>query len=459
MSERFRQSVMFESIADKPVVVKFDQPNQSSDGGAILLKAVDDQMGLSEALTQALEDRRQAAKVDHELPALWRQRLYGIACGYFDGNDAAKLARDPVMKLACHGQASGGQDLASQPTLSRFENAWTRTDLMRAGYGLARTVLASLKERRRGRPVRQITIDLDPVCDPTYGDQQLTFFNGCYDTWCYLPTVVTVQLDQESDKYLVGVLLRAGDRSRNAHDGVAILRRVLALVREAFGRVAVTVRMDSEFAAPEMYEYLEAQERLVYYVGIIPNAVLKRLAAPLMAKAKAKAQKKGQTQRRYRAFRYAAESWKKKRRVVAKAEYLIYPGRLPKENSRFVVTNAKGSSRRAYETYCGRGDHENKLDELKNQLRMDLTSCTRFLANQFRCLLTASAYALYQNLRRKAQGTSLQNAEVQTLRDRIIKVAAVVVQSVRRIWVRLPENFPWAFEWMRIARRCGAETG
>lgn len=318
MSERFRQSVLFDSIAEKPVVVKFDQPNQSTDGGAILLKAVDDQMGLSEVLTQALEDRRQAAKVDYELPVLLRQRIYGIACGYFDGNDAAKLARDPVMKVACHGQASGGQDLASQPTLSRFENAWTRTDLMRAGYALARTVIASLKERRRRRPVRQITIDLDPMCDPTHGHQPLTFFNGGYDTWCYLPTVVTVQLDQESDKYLVGVLLRAGDRSRNAHDGLALLRRVLALVREAFGRVAVTVRMDSEFAAPEMLEYLEAQERLAYYVAIIPNAVLKRLAAPLMAKAKAKAQKKGQTQRRCRAFRYAAESWKKKRRVVAR---------------------------------------------------------------------------------------------------------------------------------------------
>jgi hypothetical protein len=459
MSNGFRQSVLFESIAEKPVVVKFDQPNQSSDGGAILLKAVDDQMGLSEALTEGLQDRRQAGKVDHELPVLLRQRIYGIVCGYFDGNDAAKVGRDPAMKLACQGKASGEQGLASQPTVSRFENAWTRTDLMRAGYALARTVLASLKERRRGRPVRQITIDLDPVCDPTYGEQQLTFFNGYYDTWCYLPTVVTVQLDQESDKYLVGVLLRAGDRSRNAHDGVALLRRVLALVREAFGRVSVTVRMDSEFAAPEMFEYLEAQERLVYYVAIASNAVLKRLAAPLMAKAKAKAQKKGQTQRRYRAVRYAAESWKQKRRVVVKAEYLIYPGRFPKENYRFVVTNAKGSARRAYETYCGRGDHENKLDELKNQLRMDLTRCTKFLANQFRCLLTASAYALSQSLRHKAQGTSLEKAEVQTLRERILKVAAVVIQTVRRIWVRLPENFPWAFEWTRIALRCTAQTG
>jgi len=459
MSDGSRQSVMFESIAEKPVVVKFDQPNQSSDGGAILLKAVDDQMGLSEALTQGLEDRRQAGKVDHELPVLLRQRIYGIACGYFDGNDAAKLRRDPVMKLACHGEASGEQGLASQPTLSRFENAWTRTDLMRAGVALARTVIASLKQRRRGRPVRQITIDLDPMCDPTHGEQQLTFFNGYYDTWCYLPTVVTVQLDQDSDKYLVGVVLRAGDRSRNAHDGVAILRRVLGLVREAFGGASVTVRMDSEFAAPEMFEYLEAQERLVYDVAIAANAVLKRRAAPLMAKAKAKAQKKGETQRRYRAFRYAAESWNKKRRVVVKTEYLIYPGRLPRENYRFVVTNAKGSARRAYETYCGRGDQENKLDELKNQLRMDLTSCTKFLANQFRCLLTAAAYALYQSLRHKAQGTSLERAEVQTLRDRIIKVAAVVIQSVRRIWVRLPENFPWAFEWARIAMRCGAESG
>jgi Transposase DDE domain group 1 len=178
-----RQSVLFSDLSRKPVIAKFDQEHASSDGGAILLQACDRRLGLTEALIGGIDDRRQSGKIRHAIGDLVRQRLYAIGCGYPDANDASRLGVDPISKLLCDRDPVKGADLASQPTLSRFENAFGRADLYRMCVALADTVIERHR-RRLQRKAKRITIDLDPTDDPTHGAQQLAFFNGHYDTWC-----------------------------------------------------------------------------------------------------------------------------------------------------------------------------------------------------------------------------------------------------------------------------------
>ena len=198
-----------------PIVARFDVPHASSDGGLVLLKAVDERLHLTEAVARCLTDPRQPGKVAHSVLDLVRQRVFGLTAGYLDGNDAARLADDPLHKLVLDREPLTGPALGSQPTLSRFENGISRRDLVRMGQGLARTVIAHHRRRLHGR-ARRITIDLDPTDDPTHGQQELTFFNGHYDTACYLPLVATLTFDDEPMQYLVGIVLRPGNAAAGA---------------------------------------------------------------------------------------------------------------------------------------------------------------------------------------------------------------------------------------------------
>src|SRR5436305_9886067 len=231
------QYVMFPGIFKRPVVAKFDQVQGSSDGGAILLKAADRRLGLTEALAACLEDERQAGKVRHEIQELLTQRVMAIACGYEDCNDAASLATDPVHKLLVGRDPVKGEDLASQPTLSRFENSVDRKELFRMAEALADTVIERHRKRLKGR-ARRITIDLDPTDDPTHGPQQLTFCNWHYDTYCYLPMVGFVTFDQEAEQYLVTAVLRPGNAPGSA-GAVGILRRLIERLTEAFPKAKI----------------------------------------------------------------------------------------------------------------------------------------------------------------------------------------------------------------------------
>src|SRR5437899_24566 len=193
----------------KPIVARFDQPHASSDGGAVLVKAVDDRLGLTVRLASAVRDRRQPGKIAHRLRDLVRQRVFGLACGYADCNDAAQLAHDPIHKLLLERDPLDGPALGSQPTLSRFENAVARPDLYRLGSALADTMLVYHHERL-GPDVRLITVDLDATDDPTHGQQEFALFNGYYDTWCYLPLVATVTFNTDPLQYLLEALLQPG---------------------------------------------------------------------------------------------------------------------------------------------------------------------------------------------------------------------------------------------------------
>ena len=449
-----RQSVLFSDLLDRPVVAKFDQPHASSEGGAILLQACDRRLGLTEALIGAIDDRRQSGKIRHAIGDLLRQRLYAIACGYPDGNDASRLASDPIHKLLAGRDPLRGEDLASQPTLSRFENAFGRADLYRMGLALAESVLERHR-RRLKRKVKRITIDLDPTDDPTHGAQQLTFFNGHYDTWCYLPVAGFLTFNEEPEQYLFAYVLRPGNAGA-ALGAIGILSRLLPRLRAAFPRARLRVRLDGGYAAAEIFAFLE-REGLEYVIAMARNKVLKRRAARLMGTARRLSRQSGSTEHVYGECRYAAGRWPERRRVIIKAEVVRHPGREPKDNPRFVVTNLPHSPRHLYEAiYCARGDVENRIKELHHGLDIDRTSCSRFLANQLRGLLTAAAYVLYQELRLHAARTALRSAQVSTLREQLCKLGAWVESSVRRIVLHLPATCLHRHDWQIIARQLGA---
>jgi hypothetical protein len=447
--------LLFPELFERPVTVAFDVPNASSDGGAMLLKAADRRLGLIARLGAALVDDRQRGKVRHGLADLLGQRIYGLALGYEDANDAARLADDPIHKLLLGRDPVHGDALASQPTLSRFENDVTRGELVRMGEAMFETVLE--RHRRRRRKVRRITIDLDVTDDPTHGAQQMAFFNGFYDTWCYLPMLAFLTFDREREQYLCAAALRPGNAATQA-GALTLLTRIVGRLQERFPRARILVRLDGGFAEPELFEFLDTVG-VDYVVAMAKNKVLEREAELDLIVAKVFSEATGRTEHVYTDFAYAAGTWRRERRVVCKAEVVRLEGREPRLNARFVVTNLAGKARRIYErTYCRRGDAENRIKELFD-VAFDRTSCSRFAANQFRVLLAAAAYALLQELRLAARGTAWARAQVNTLRLELLKVGVQVIASVRRIVLRLPAAFPFRDGWRAVALRSGAAPG
>ena len=453
------QCVLFPGILERPVVAQFDQSQGSSDGGAVLLKAADRELGLTAALATCLKDERQEGKVRHELDELLTQRIMAIACGYEDVNDAARLASDPVHKLLVGRDPVQGEDLASQPTLSRFENSVDRKELFCLVEALADTVIERHRQRLHGR-ARRITIDLDPTDDPTHGAQQMSFFNAHFDTYCYLPVVGFLTFDQEAEQYLVTAVLRPGNAPGSA-GAVGILGRLIERLRNAFPGAKIRVRLDGAFAAPEVLYFLDCEPKVEYIVNLAANAVLQRKAESAMKRARRKSKASGRTEHVYGECQYRTrQTWPWKRRVIYKAEVVRAEGKEPKDNARFAVTNMKQSPRWLYEeVYCQRGDLENRIKELHYGMEIGRTSCTNFWANQFRVLMTAAAYVLMQELRLSLRGTASARAQVSTLRERFLKIGARVVTSVRRIVLHLPESFPYLDNFRCLASNLGTHTG
>jgi len=451
------QRVLFSDLFQKPVEVQFDDECSSSDGGAILLKAAEAKLDLIGHLADSLEDDRQSGKVRHSLKDLLAQRTYALCCGYADGNDAGKLASDPIFKLLLDRDPIEGEDLASQPTLCRFENSVGPRELYRMGVALAERVVERHR-RRLGRRVRRVTIDLDPTEDPTHGGQQLSLFNGHYNTWCYLPVAGFLTFNDEPESYLFATVLRPGNAPATL-GAAGLLSRIIERLWQAFPQVKIRVRLDGGFANPELLDFLDAVG-VEYAVAMAKNSALQRFAEPLMRKARARSRQTEQTEHFYGECRYKTKSWSCKRRVIYKAEVTRHPGRSPRDNPRFVITNMKQRPRWIYEkVYCWRGEIENRIKELHHGLEIGRTSCRRFWANQLRVLMTAAAFVVMQELRLWASKTSCGRAQVSTLREQLIKLAARVIVSTRRIVLHLPASCPFANQWRRIACSLGAAYG
>jgi hypothetical protein len=453
--EKITQCLIFPEIFAKPIHFKFDEPHSSSDGGALLLKGADQKLQLTSSLAACLVDKRQATKVKHTIADLLRQRIYGLASGYADANDAARLSHDPVFKLLLDRAPLDGPELSSQPTLSRFENRIGPRENYRLGATLAQSII-NRQQRRRHRKAKRVTIDLDTTDDPTHGQQEFTFFNRHYDTYCYLPLLAFISFDNEPEQYLVTALLRPSNLTEKSPDVVGLLSRLVSLVRAAFPKALLNLRLDGGFACPAMLDFLDSVPRLEYVCGLSKNAVLERKAQPLLAHARQR-EKQGRKPRLYGECRYRAKSWDRTRRVIIKAEIVYNLAGEAKDNPRFVVTNKCQAPKTIYRrAYCSRGEIENRIKELQLGMEIDRTSCSRFQANQFRVLLTVAAYALMQEIRLQAKPTRLARAQVTTLRAQLLKLSARIEQSVRRLVVHLPQSFAYLNEWTRIARRLGA---
>jgi len=454
MPNSTEQCVLFPELLSKPIHVQFNEPDTTSDGGALLLKAVDNKLGLTAALFRCLVDPREAGKIQHPLVDIIRQRVFGLCCGYSDTNDVARVGHDPMQKLLLNRDPLTGDDLASQPTLSRFENTRRRVDLFRMGEQLAHTVIRRHRRRLTGRKCKLVTIDMDPTDDPVYGGQQLAMFNGYYGNSCYLPMLGFISFNNEPDHYLVAAMLRAGNAPAK-QGAIGVLKRLIPELRRAFPFARIRVRLDGGFACPELFAFLEGQ-KAEYLVAMGKNNILSERASSALLCAQVWFDVRDETVQVFGETLYQAQSWSKARRVIYKAEVVSHPGREPRDNCRYVVTNMKQKPKRVYEIYRKRGDSENRIKELKDGLYLDRLSCTNFWANQLRLLLVAAAYVLMQELRLLLGDISDARLQVETLRLQLLKIGGQVKRSARRVVLHLSASHPWRDQWCKLAMALGA---
>src|SRR5215468_5331894 len=394
----------------------FDAGHLTSDGGLIWLARADDQLQLSAAFAAQIPDWRRGA-VQHPLQLLVRQRLLQIACGYEDQDDADTLRGDPLLKLVCGRRPEQDADLASQPTLSRLENAVDH----RTCYRLAQTLVALyLHERERAGVPTRVLLDLDGTDDPTHGAQEGSSYHGYYRQHMYHPLLI---FDGHTNQLITAILRRGTVHA--SHGVVAILRRLVAALRKRWPRVQLEVRADSGFAVPALYEYCE-RVGLAYTIGLAPNPRLRELAAPLVDAAKEQYARTGTKVRLAGEAQYTADSWPHARRVVYKAEQLEKGS-----NLRFVVTSRREQAPLTlYNWYVRRGEPELWIKDLKDACFADRLSCHRFWANQFRLLLHAAAYWLLDTLRRSLMAAGTARMQLDTLRLRLIKIGGWVRQHL-----------------------------
>lgn len=411
------------------------------------MRQIDARLKLSERLAACLTDKRDPSKTQHSLKDLIQTRIFLIGQGYEDCDDADFLREDPMFKTALGRSPETGTGLPSQPTLSRFEQGLILEHGLRYRDLLAMSeIFVNLFVKQcKGKPPKEILLDLDSTDDPTHGQQQMSFFNGFYETHCYIPHYLYAAMDGEAEKHMLAAVLRPGN-THSSHGALSLLSRVIDRLRQAFPKARIRFRADAGFAIPEIYTWFEQQENMVYEIGLPKNNRLLKRGKKLLTKARKEHRKTKEKARLFGEFNYRAKTWKKARRVVMKAE-ILEKG----ENPRFVVTNRIDVTPEAlYESYVDRGDAENRIKELKLDLHAGRTSCMRFKANQLRLILHAASYVLFQALRRLTEGTELAKAQVGSLRMRLLKIGVLVKESVRRVWVHFSSHFAFQKLFMQL---------
>jgi len=421
-------------VQGKAVVARFDGGRLSSEGGLLALREIERRLGLADRLAGCLRDPRMPEKVVHRLAEIIRFRMLMIAAGYEDGNDANTLRGDPMFKLALD-RLPSGEELCSQSTVSRLENLPDRRALLRLGRALVEQYCSSF----RAVP-RRIVLDIDDTFDRVHGGQQLRLFNAYYDDYGFQPIVVF-----DGEGRFVTALLRPGKRP----SGVEIrsfVRRLVGAIRAHWPKVEILLRADSHYAAPEVFDWCRAN-RVDWLFGLAPNVALRRHVTALekstaerFKEAKAGVAPNRGKVRRFMQFYDAAESWSRVERIIARVE-----AGSEGTDTRFIVTNLEGGrAKHLYERlYCARGQAENHIKSWKNHLAADRTSCHTAEANQFRLFLHAGAYWLLWSMRRVMPKRSTWRVmQFDTLRLRLIKIAARVVELKTQLKINLPSNAP-----------------
>ena len=440
MSQSATPVIRFPGSAALPLAASFDGGRLTSDGGLPWLEQADGALGLCAAFAAVIPDWRRGP-VRHALATLVRQRVFQIACGYEDQDDADFLRRDPLLKLVCGHLPETGRDLASQPTFSRLENAVDRRACYRLAVALGELYL---REREREGIPTHIVLDLDGTDDPTHGAQEGSAYHGYYRQHMLHPLLV---FDGETGQLITAVL-----RPGNTHGSagvVAVLKQVVRRLRARWPQVRIEVRMDSAGAVPAMYAWCE-REGIPYTIGLITNPRLTALAAPLVADAQRERTATGvEKARLFGETLYQAQSWDQPRRVIIKAEAL------PKgPNTRFVVTTRADPPEALYTWYAARGEGENWIKDLKAACCAARLSDHRFWANQFRLLLHAAAYWLLDTLRRWLTARRVARMQLDTLRLRLLKIGGRVYQLRDRVRLRLAASHPGQPLWDHLAAYC-----
>ena len=422
-------TLSFANVSGKKIEADFDGGTTTSDGGVLLLRQAEARTGIVNRLVGAMSDRRHQSYIDHTYTDLIRQRVFQIACGYEDANDSDDLRSDPGLKIACERLPLTGDDLASQPTMSRLENSVTRSDLYRMGEALLETFIESYD-----KPPKKLILDIDDTDDSTHGSQQLTLFHAYYDEYCYLP----IHLYEGETGKLITTLLRPGRRIRG-REAAAILKRVLDHLIMVWPKTKITLRGDSHFSTPEVHDLCDGYG-IDFILGQAINKKLKALGEPLMELAAALAEQTDEPVRLFDSFDYRAGSWSRPRIIIYKAE--ITQG---KTNPRFVVTNIRNRTPKfLYEkVYCARGRMEGFIKNHKTFLHSDRTSCHRFPANQFRLFLHSAAYVLVHAIKHIGmQGTQWTTSNFDTIQLRVLKIGARVREQATRIRFHFPTSYP-----------------
>jgi len=417
-------------IEGKQVQAAFDGGMLSSDAGVLLLREVERKLGIAGRLGACLPDGRDPARIDHTIAEMIRFRIFAIAAGYEDADDCDSLRGDPLFKMAVGRLPESGEALCSQPTMSRLENAPARLTLCRM-----MAAMVDLFCDGWARVPARIVLDIDDTWDAAHGGQQLSLFNAHYDGYGFLP----IHIYEATSGKLVAAILRPG-KTPSGREVRTILKHVIRRIRKNWPKVEILVRGDSHYGRPEALDWCE-DNGIGYIFGFSGNPVLAAMVAPLAEDAALRRLARGADAkvRRYAALCYAAGSWRQERRVIARVE-----ASPDGADSRFVVTNLAGKPKALYErVYCARGRMENLIKAHKTHLASDRTSCHSANANQFRLILHSAAYWLLHGLRAAApKRSSWRVAQFDTLRRRLLKLAARVVEMATRIKVLLPTACP-----------------
>jgi len=445
MTECNSQPIAFSSFGRRAVLADFAGGSITSDAGALLLREADRRLDLVGLLDAAIPDPRNQALITHQQSTMLRQRIFAIAMGYEDGNDHQQLRDDPLMQLVSERGIDPDQPLASPPTLCRLENRVSRQALAEIAKVFVEIFIKSFSSAPE-----ELVLDFDATDDAVHGHQVNRFFHGYYDQYCFLPLYVFC------GHHLLVSYLRPANIDPATHTW-AILSLLVKRLRQKWPDVKIIFRGDSGFCRWKMLRWCERHD-VGYIVGLAKNNRLEPLAKAAMEQAKDLFEKTGdgKPQRVFTEFMYAAGTWDQPRRVIAKAEYLGPPeGGKPKENFRFVVTNLTQDGSWLYEKfYCKRGDAENRIKEQQLGLFADRTSCHEFVPNQFRVMLSAAAYVLLQYLRQTVLvGTELAEAQVTTIRLKLLKIGGLVIRSARRIVLHLASGCPQQQLFRLIAAR------